>query len=62
MNYCQQIENNNVMGDERVGELHNDEPSEHELTDSDDMYAAMMIMWIMHLMHPLKIKVLIIIL
>ena len=26
------------MGDERVGELHNDEPSEHELTDSDDMY------------------------
>ena len=24
------------MGDERVGELHNDESSEHELTDSDD--------------------------
>ena len=26
------------MGDERVGELLNDEPFEHELTDSDDMY------------------------
>ena len=38
MNYCTQIVNNNVMGNERVGELHNDEPSEHELTDSDDMY------------------------
>ncbi|XP_069142808.1 uncharacterized protein [Solanum lycopersicum] len=38
VNYCTQIVNNNVMGDERVGELHNDEPSEHELTDSDDMY------------------------
>ncbi|TMW81378.1 hypothetical protein EJD97_010016, partial [Solanum chilense] len=33
-----QIVNNNVMGDERVGELHNDEPFEHELTDIDDMY------------------------
>ena len=38
VSYCTQIVNNNVMGDERVGELHNDEPSEHELTDSDDMY------------------------
>ena len=26
------------MGDERVGELHNDEPFEHELTVIDDMY------------------------
>ncbi|KAG5608349.1 hypothetical protein H5410_019630 [Solanum commersonii] len=26
------------MGDERVGELHNDEPLEHELTDNDEMY------------------------
>ena len=26
------------MGDERVGELHNDESSEHELTDIDDVY------------------------
>ncbi|XP_015073175.1 uncharacterized protein LOC107017478 [Solanum pennellii] len=39
VNYCTQIVNNNVMSDERVGELHNDEPSEHELTDNDDMYA-----------------------
>ncbi|TMW84578.1 hypothetical protein EJD97_024912, partial [Solanum chilense] len=38
VNYCTQIINNNVMGDERVGELHNDEPFEHELTDNDDMY------------------------
>ncbi|TMX05465.1 hypothetical protein EJD97_019702, partial [Solanum chilense] len=38
VNYCTQIVNNNVMGDEQVGELHNDEPSEHELTYSDDMY------------------------
>ncbi|TMW83820.1 hypothetical protein EJD97_000665, partial [Solanum chilense] len=38
MNYCRQIVNNNGMGDERVGELHNDERLEHELTDSDEMY------------------------
>ena len=38
VNYCTQIVNNNVMDDERVSELHNNEPSEHELTDSDDMY------------------------
>ena len=38
VSYCTQIVNNNVMGDERVGELLNDEPFEHELTDSDDMY------------------------
>ncbi|TMW85932.1 hypothetical protein EJD97_022224, partial [Solanum chilense] len=37
VNYCTQIVNYNVMGDERVGELHNDEPFEHELTDSDEM-------------------------
>ncbi|TMW81419.1 hypothetical protein EJD97_009763 [Solanum chilense] len=38
VNYYTHIVNNNVMGDERVGELHNDEPFEHELTDIDDMY------------------------
>ncbi|TMX04667.1 hypothetical protein EJD97_006020, partial [Solanum chilense] len=38
VNYCTQIVNNNVMGDERVDELHNDEPFEYELTDIDDMY------------------------
>ncbi|KAH0720287.1 hypothetical protein KY290_005211 [Solanum tuberosum] len=37
VNYCTQIVNNNVMGDERVGELHSDEPLEHELTDNDEM-------------------------
>ncbi|XP_049348175.1 uncharacterized protein LOC125812741 [Solanum verrucosum] len=26
------------MGDERVDELHSDEPLEHELTDNDEMY------------------------
>ncbi|KAK4723905.1 hypothetical protein R3W88_026684 [Solanum pinnatisectum] len=37
VNYCAQIVNNNVMGDERVGELHSDEPFEHEFTDNDEM-------------------------
>ncbi|KAG5574635.1 hypothetical protein H5410_054769 [Solanum commersonii] len=38
VHYCTQIVNNNIMGDERVGELHSDEPLEHELTDNDEMY------------------------
>ncbi|KAG5606730.1 hypothetical protein H5410_028222, partial [Solanum commersonii] len=27
-----------MMGDERVGEFHSDEPLEHKLTDNDEMY------------------------
>ncbi|KAG5587287.1 hypothetical protein H5410_047721 [Solanum commersonii] len=38
VHYCTQIVNNNIMGDERVGELHSDEPLEHELIDNDEMY------------------------
>uniref|UniRef100_M1DM63 Uncharacterized protein n=1 Tax=Solanum tuberosum TaxID=4113 RepID=M1DM63_SOLTU len=38
VNSCAQIANNNVMGDERVGELHSDEHLEHEFTYNDEMY------------------------
>lgn len=32
------IVNNNIMCDERVGELHSDKSTEHEVTDNDEMY------------------------